>query len=138
VDFPGERVALPYRGYHLPHKFPRFLPQGEIGLAVWPRERLAAVAADEEGEFCTPPLAAPGEALYLNCLTRRAGSVQVEVVGKEGRRLEDCVPLAGDHRKARVRWKEQAALGVPRGGTVQLRFRLRAARLFSFEVRPGS
>jgi hypothetical protein len=135
---PDDRVALAYGGYRRPHKFPRFLPQGDVGLATWKRERLAALVADEEGEFYTPPLTVPGDTLHLNVETKRAGSVTVEVAGRKGRRLEDCDPLVGDHVKARVTWKGQTAIGVPTGGRVQLRFRLRAAKLFSLEVRPGA
>src|SRR5207245_3545992 len=71
VNLPGDRVALPYGGYHLPHKFPRFAPQGEIGLAVWPRERLSALIADEEGEFHTTGLTVPGDLLALERQARR-------------------------------------------------------------------
>jgi hypothetical protein len=71
-------------------------------------------------------------------LFHRATGRWVGVAGKKGRRPEDCDLLVGDHLKARVTWKGDAALGVPRGGKVQLQFRLRAAKLFSFEVRSGA
>ena len=49
--------------------------------------------------------------------------------------IEDCDPLWGDRHEARVTWKGNGKLGRARGETVTLRFRLRAARLFSFEIR---
>jgi hypothetical protein len=135
AEIAGDRVALPYVGYALPHKFPRLERCGEVGLAVWPKQRMAAVVADEEGEFFTQPLRIPGEELRLNFHARRDGFVKVEVVDQAGHALEDCDPLWGDRLDARVSWKGNTRLGRGRGETVTLRFRMRAAKLFGFEVR---
>jgi hypothetical protein len=131
----NDRVALPYAGFQHPHKYPRWGRVGAVGLAVWKKERLAALRADEEGEFWTPLLVLPGEALYLNYETRRAGYVKVEVDGVGGRRLDDCDPLTGDRLKAQVSWGGETTLRVPRNAAAVLRFRMRAASLYSIEVR---
>ena len=56
---------------------------GEIGLAVWPAERLVALQADGFGQFSTPPLIFSGRSLQLNLLTARAGKIRVEVAAAE-------------------------------------------------------
>jgi hypothetical protein len=135
---PGERVeqvALPFVASRLPQKFPRITRLGAVGLAMWPRERLAALLADSEGEFFTPILSVAGDALYLNFRTRRAGYVKVEVADTEGRALADCDPLIGDQLKAKVTWKGQSSIDPAARQRLRLHFRLRAARIYSFEFK---
>lgn len=134
TEISGGRVALPYGGYRHPHKYPRFGRMGQLGLAVWPRERLVALEAPEEGEFHTQALLLPGNKLLLNFATKPAGFIKVEVEDAAGRTLDDCDPLIGDQLKTTVTWRSQSSLGAQPGRSVVLRFRLRAAKLFSFEV----
>ena len=129
------RVILPYIGFAVPHKFPRLSPLGEVGLAVWPKQRLGAIVADEDGSFVTHSFQTEGRSLWLNFETPRGGSVRVEVVGKEGRGLGDCDPLFGNHLEQEVTWRGEPDLGVSPADSFQLRFRLRNAKLFSFEFR---
>ncbi len=135
TEIPGDRVVLPYGGFHRPHKYPRWGHMGQVGLACWKKERLAALVADEQGEFCTQALVLPGETLYLNFETKQAGYVKVAVDDIGDRRLDDCDPLIGDRLKAPVTWKGEQALKVAKGKPAVLRFRLRAAKLYSFEIR---
>jgi len=135
TEIPGDRVVLPYGGYHRPHKYPRWGRMGQIGLACWKKERLAALVADEQGEFCTQQLLLPGDTLHLNFQTSQAGYIRVAVEDVEGRRLDDCDPLIGDRVKAPVTWRGESSLKVGTGTPVVLRFRMRAARLYSFEIR---
>jgi hypothetical protein len=140
-ELPGDRVALPYVGSHLPHKFPRLERIGQIGLAVWGKERLVGLrAADEAGkageaDFVTTPLKPPGQTLHLNFRAESGGWIKVQVDGAGNRGLDDCDPLAGDEPKKLVTWKGQSSLGRPGDADVVLRFRVRAAKLFSFEFR---
>ena len=135
AEIPGDRVVMPYCGFAVPHKFPRLGPLGEVALAVWPKQRIAAIVADEDGYFVTNPLRAAGGELWLNFETSRGGSVRVEVDGVGGRGLGDCDPLFGNHLSKRVTWKGEQDIGVEPGGTFRLRFRLWGARLYSFEIR---
>jgi hypothetical protein len=132
AEIAGNRVALPYIGYGLPHKFPRLVRCGEVGFVVWQKQRLSAIVADEEGEFFTTPLSTPANTLRLNFHARRNGFVKVEIVGRNGRTIDDCDPLFGDSYDKTVTWKGQSALNAL--GGVTLRFRLRSAKLFSFET----
>lgn len=137
VNLPGDRIALPYAGYARPHKFPRFDRLGEIGLAVWPAERLVALEAREEGELYTIPIALTGKRLYLNYETDPGGTIRVELTKSSDPvrsfTLADSLVLTGNEKKRLVTWKGVADL--PYTEAVQFRFRLRAARLYSFEVR---
>lgn len=135
AEIPGDRVVLPYSGFAVPHKFPRLGQLGEIALAVWPKQRLGALVADEEGSFVTHSLISEGDRLWLNFETRRSGSIGVEVEDVEGRSLGESDPLFGDQLMKQVTWKGQASLGVKPGEPFRLRFHLRGAKLYSFELR---
>ena len=128
-------MVLPYGGYEYPHKYPRFDKVGRIGFATWPKERLVALQADADAEFWTPGLACSGDTLHLNFEVKRAGYIKAEVEGVAGRGLEDCDALFGSAFKKQVTWKGNGSLGPKKGKAVVLRFRMRSAKLFSFEVR---
>ena len=122
------------------------------GWAVWPRDRLAALVADRQGEIYTFSMPAAGRELRLNVRTREAGEVRVgvlraegmvadgtdrlpdrEAIPVEGRGAEDCVCISGDHTAAVVRWRTGTDIGVQPGQSVMLHVSLRAAELFAFE-----
>jgi hypothetical protein len=136
-----DRVALPYSGYRHPHKYPRnrHTFRHDRGYAVWPAERLAALEADEDGHFVTLPLVARGRRLRLNAAVRAAGHVLVQVGDRQGRALpghsfEEAVPILGDAPDHRAVWRGGDRLPVEPGHSFTLRFRLRAARLFAFQI----
>ena len=105
TEIPGNRVAMPYWGYVYPHKHPRYeRHMGAIALATWPKERLAALVADDDGEVFTIPLKADGRRLFLNFETAANGYVQVGIHEKSGRSIEDCDRLYGNHLKKEVTW----------------------------------
>jgi hypothetical protein len=142
TELPDRRVVFPYRGFVYPHKFPRNYSAhlGQIGLAGWPKERLAAVVTDEDGEFSTRPLSGQDTQLFLNFQTKRGGYVKVSVEGDRKHPVSDrtaalCDPLFGDQPKKQVTWKGDGTIGVKPGEAFTLRFELRAAKLYSFEIR---
>lgn len=141
------QIALPVTGYLVPHKYPRSMPLGRMGLAIWPAERLSALEASGIGGFTTPQLIFSGGQLRLNLETRRAGEVLVEVAEAEGApkpvpqsegpavpgfSFAECDPICGDLPVHTVTWRGNADLSILAGRPVSLRFRLRAASLFSF------
>jgi hypothetical protein len=73
--------------------------------------------------------------LYLNFDVKRAGYIKVELEGVNGRKLADCDPMFGNALKKQVTWKGNASFGVENGKPTSLRFRMRSAKLFSFEVK---
>jgi len=132
------RIALPYTGYNVPHKYPRKLWNYAPGYMVWPKGRLIALEAPALGEFTTVAFLPPGRRLKINALVRRAGRVQVEVAGMNGeplpgRTFADAKPLFGDLFWAPVVWKGQDDLGFPDGGAIRLRFRLDQAQIYGLE-----
>ena len=136
VPLGSDRVAIPYSGTPYPHKYPRWQPVLEAGhrtWAWWPKGRLCAVTADEDGEFTTFSIPVMGHELRINARTRRAGGIWVGLVGREGRSVADCDAITGDNFAHPVHWKGQADVGVESGASVALRFKLRYAELFGFE-----
>ena len=141
VPLPDDRVGLPYGGYLYPHKYPRnnvsFAHRG--AYAVWPKGRLGAYEAEEEGGFTVPPAVFARKRLVLNVRTKHAGCVRVEVSDKKGnalpgRSFEESDPIIGDHLHRTVTWKGEEDLRRKADQPVMLRFRMRAAKLFSFEL----
>ncbi|NLC67565.1 MAG: hypothetical protein GX754_02020 [Clostridiaceae bacterium] len=140
IQLPGERIAMPYVGCTVPHKFPRTVPLGNIGYAVWEKERLSALEAPEEGDFHTLPFIVKGRELYLNIQTLRAGYVKVEVLDINGnplpgRSFEDADLIVADEYKRKVTWKGESDLGNKDGQPVIFHIRMKAAKLYSFEVK---
>lgn len=141
IPLGADRVALPYEGYPHPHKYPRnrlTFRHGQ-GYAVWPAERLAALETEQDGHFRTLPLVAGGQRLRLNAAVKAAGHILVEVADRQGKALpghsfDDAVPVLGDARDHRVAWRGGAQLPVVPGQSFSLRFRLRCARLYAFEI----
>lgn len=141
------RVAMLYGGSPVPHKYPRTMRMGHTGMAIWPAERLAALESPGLGSFATPQIIFSGQHLYLNAHTAQAGEVRVEIalanelpgpVPKEmpatqsELTFEDCIPICGDHGHVAVCWRDRSSLEDYAGKPVILRFRLNAAKLFSF------
>lgn len=125
--------ALPYTGYLFPHKYPRGQWKFQAGYALWPRGRLVALEAPDRGEFATISIMPPGRKLRINAVTKRAGSILVQVDGVGGRTLNDVTPIVGDQHWAPVLWKGQDDLGHTEGGPIVLRFRLDRARIFGLD-----
>lgn len=148
VKMGSGQVALPYVGYSVPHKYPRFMPLGQLGFAIWQAERLSSLAADGVGGFTTPQFILPDSLLRLNIETHRSGEVLVEIAEADGLprpvpqvegpafpgfSFADCDPLCGDLPAKTVSWKGNTDLSALVGKPVSLRFRMRAAKLFSFK-----
>ena len=138
VPLGNEKVGVPYAGTSFPHKYPRWesvLRAGRRAWAWWPKGRICAVVADEEGEFFTFPMRPAGRQLRLNVRTRRAGEVRVGLVNVPGRSAADCDPVFGDGLTVPVHWRRirhrrqrgrgsHGAFQVARGRTLRLRMGL--------------
>ena len=141
IPLGADRVGLPYGGYPHPHKYPRnrHTFRHDLGYAVWPAERLAALEVEQDGHFLTMPMTAGGRRLRLNAAIKSAGHILVEVADRRGQALPghtfaDAVPVLGDSHSHRVSWRNGDQLPVEPGQSFALRFRLRCARLFAFQV----
>ena len=150
VPLSNDWVGLPYSGSTFPHKYPRWKERNDRGrarYALWKKGRLACVEAQSEGFFATPVFRFSGRQLKLNFKTPMTGEVRVEVVAItswvhkkkteqviDRRSFEDCDAIFGDHLSHTVKWKGQSDLGHAKGQPVYFRFKLRAAKLYAFEV----
>jgi len=140
-----ELWALPYRGYAIPHKYPRLDParrhlyagvRDATGYALWPRGRLVALECPAEGRFRTIPLRPAGRRVRLNVSVGPTGFVRVGVMGKAdlpGRTVAECDGLSAvDGFDVPVTWGGREELDLP-AEPVALAFELRQARLFGVE-----
>jgi hypothetical protein len=138
IELPDGRFALPYTGYNVPHKYPRRLWKYAPGYAVWPKGRLIALEAEGRAELASVSLVPPGRRLRINAVTRRAGSVHVEVAGMDGKPLAgrsfaESRRVTGDHHWTPLDWGGNEDLGYGANTAILLRFRLDQAQLFGLE-----
>jgi hypothetical protein len=96
-------------------------------------------AGFDGGEVVTAPLTFEGDRLTLNAATAAAGEVRVEIQRLDGAphpgfSLAESVPFYGDALDHPMRWQGGADVGALAGRTVRLRFNLRDADLYAFQV----
>ena len=130
--------ALPYNGFSYPHKYPRGDWSYAVGYAVWPKGRIMALEAPDDGEFTMMGVMAPGRKLRINAVTKRAGWIKVAVSDLdgsflEGRSFEDATPIVGDRFWTPVTWNGQEDLGFEEGQPICLRFKMKKAQIFGLE-----
>lgn len=140
VSLPSDRMGILVVGTPIPHKHPRLPPFGTLGWAWWPRDRLVALQASQQGTFALYPLLTRRRSLHLNLATPPAGCVQVEVAGADGqplpgRNMGDCDVISGDVLDKPVTWHGESDLGYPDGAPIVLRFCLRTAELYAAYLR---
>ncbi len=118
----------------------RFERRHAIGLTTLPLDRFVGLrAGDTPGSVVTRPLRIEGEGLAVNA-DARGGAVSVEVLDAAGEPLPgysapDALPLVGrDELRWRPAWESDRYLAELRGRLVRLRFSLRNATLYSFQV----
>jgi hypothetical protein len=94
------------------------------------------------GDLISKPLTFTGSKLELNFATSAAGSVRVEIQGRDGTPIEgfalaDCPPHFGDTVQRTVTWKHGTDVIALDGRPVRIRFQLKDADLYSFRFRNG-
>jgi hypothetical protein len=108
--------------------------KSNTGYAIWPKGRIVALEALEQGEFTTLPIDTKGgRKLLINVLTERVGSILVEVDGIPGRSFAEADPIIGDQYRKVVTWKGEDYLGYEQGKPIVLRFRMKQAKLFGLD-----
>jgi hypothetical protein len=95
----------------------------------------------DPGTLVTRPIRFSGRHFFVNLNTPEA-ALRVEVLDREGRLLPgfsaaQCVPVGGDHTRARVDWAGIGDLSKLAGETVRFRFRLTGGSLYAFWVSPS-
>jgi len=108
-----------------------------IGVARTPRDRLIGVRnAGDQSRILTRPFRVTGD-LYLNVAAKNEIRVQVTTIDDKiipGWDFSDCTPVSGDGLALPVQWGDKK-LGVLVGKTVRLRFSLRDAAIFTFDLK---
>ncbi len=108
-----------------------------ICLATLRRDGFISLAAGADGgALTTVPFGWEGERLYLNA-DAAGGEITCELLDAAGEPLagfeiENAVPISDDGVRLAVRWRAQERMPAASTGPVQLRVRLRAARLYSY------
>ena len=112
-----------------------------IGRATWPRDRLVALQAeDQPGTVVTRPFKLEGGRLEVN-VDARAGQIQVEILDENGKAVPGMAAgqaktyKSVDELRFKPAWKDNEDLSALRGKVVRIRFRLRNARLYAFQIR---
>ena len=96
-------------------------------------------AGEQEGVLTTYPLVFQGSRLTVNAAATK-GRVAVEVLDEEGRPVagysrEECLLQTFDSTQQKVSWIGGQNLAPFRGKPVRLRFYLRSADLYGFQIR---
>lgn len=116
-----------------------------IGLLSWRRDRLLGYSALWDGivTLVLPPGADRADTLELNLQTRPGGSVRVRLLSAqvwdeprpiEGFGFDECEPIAGDHQRTRVRWKDKTRLPDVAGGeSLRAEVKLDRATLWAYD-----
>jgi hypothetical protein len=111
----------------------------EVGLATLRLDGFASMTAGEtEGTLVTKPFVVEGTRLEINA-DASAGEAAIEVLDARGRPIpgyeaRHCRGIRGDGLRLSVAWDSHHEFARLRGKVVRLRFVLRRARLYSFQV----
>jgi hypothetical protein len=103
---------------------------------------VSAEAGLAGGSFVTPPLTFTGCVLQLNVAVRDGGSVRVGLLDEqgnpvEGRSVEDCQPITGDHIEVTVRWTTGAEVSARAGKPTKMQVEMVNASLYAFQFARG-
>lgn len=97
-------------------------------------------AGAEGGELTTKPLTFQGEQLVLNFVTRKGGSLKVELQDEQGKpipgfELANCQSLTGDSIEQTVSWKTSDSVAKLSGKTIRIRFVIQSGDVYSLRSR---
>ncbi|OFX16385.1 MAG: hypothetical protein A2Z18_03340 [Armatimonadetes bacterium RBG_16_58_9] len=111
-----------------------------IGLATLRLDGFVCLEArDDTGTVITKPFELEGENIEVN-VDAKGGEVQVEVLDASGKPIpgfsgkDSKVYRAVDELRLQPKWRD--SLAVLKGQVVQLRFSLKNAKLYAFQVKP--
>ena len=138
----GDQHWLYYTGYGERHSMSPRDPG--IGLARMPLDRFVCLQAkDEPGVMITRPFELAGDQLLVN-VEAPEGDISVEILNREGEPIpgftrEDAPPFQGvDELRLSVSWQEKKDLGSLKGRVIRLKFYLREARLYAFQIQENT
>lgn len=106
--------------------------RGGDRYVIRPDGFISVHAGAEEGSLLTKPISYEGSRMKINFSTSAAGSLQVEMLDGHGRVIAQSKLLVGDAIDYPVEWTEDGVVEQLSGTTVQLRFRMKEADLYSY------
>jgi hypothetical protein len=153
----GEEMYLYYRG--TPEGESSFYSESAVGVCRFRKDRfIGQRAGDLTGYLLTKELVLEGSKLVLNCSslprvyhTREQDGIRVAIFaapdyGQDGGAiketaipgfaLEDCDVVTTDSTTHTVTWKRKSDLSSLKGRSVYLRFQMKGATLYSFQIAP--
>ncbi len=138
----GDELWFYYSGWQGTHK--GWENESAIGLATSKTDRLIGRRTEvgKEGALLTRSFRCEGDGLEVN-VSCANGWIIAEVLGLEGEAIPgydrgSCLPFSGDAIRQRLGWKEGRTLGQLRGQEIRLKFYLRNAELYAFQVRDST
>ena len=140
TPFGNDQIGLVYGGSSVAHKWPRTVEVEHFSRwALWDKERLVSLAAEEHGEFVSAGLILHGSQVFINARTEMSGRIVAELLDAMGETVpgftfDDCDPVIGDHSRALLSWRGRSNLSEQIGKKIFLRFRMTRANLFSLSA----
>jgi len=137
-----------YCGLSVPHNTLAVDQEGRIGLATLRRDGICSLDATSPGSVLTRPFTWSGNRLLINAATASPapgsgddghGSVTAQIENEHGETIPglstaECTPFVGDEMDAIVDWDGHSDLSGLKGRTVQLRFEIEDANLYSCRI----
>lgn len=142
----GDDVFVYYSGNRGGHAVAEETSRCKIGLAKIKRDRFASIVADSEGMVEVYHGAPAGRGIVLNARTASDGVIRVEVREPvEGRprtpskpivgfTASDCRPISGDGVRLPINWSNKGWGDLAGNRPIALRFVLKNAEIFGYEV----
>jgi hypothetical protein len=139
-------MLFPYGGFPITHDSPRQDWEAAIGLARLRLDGFSAWKADATGELVTQPFICNGDSLIVNA-DGTNGSIAAEILNQKGKPIagfeaHNCLTLSSSGyfdslqfpSHGQIIWRKKKDLKSLHGKTIQLRFLLNHARIFSFRI----
>ena len=136
----GDEIRFYYTGISGRHwnTYHKDVPDHAVGLATLRLDGFVSVETSTEGTLTTKPLVFLGDTLVVNA-SAEGGTLVVEALDADGKPIEgftraDCAPINTDSVRHIVTWKGNPDCHLLQARPIKLRFYLKNAKLFSFEL----
>jgi hypothetical protein len=139
-------MLFPYGGFPITHDSPRQDWEAAIALARQRLDGFSAWKADGTGEIVTQPFVCSGDLLLVNADGTNC-AILAEILDANGKTIagfekRNCISVTSSNgfdtlrstNHGEITWRKKKDLSSLRGKTIQVRFLLNHAQLYSFRV----
>jgi len=138
----GDEVYCYYSGNRGGHSDHRETSQRKIGLATIKRDRFASMSSTDPGMVEVYHGQVAGKEMVINGRTTAAGEIRVEVRRVQGKGSvpvagfgrEQSASIRGDDVRLKASWKGASWANLANGANYAIRFYLKDADLFAYEI----